>query len=288
MQTSFTTIIEHDELDARLGDDDVAVVDTRFNLMDVDAGRAAYVEAHVPGAVYAHLGDDLSGPPLTDRGRHPLPSVEALAATFSRLGIDADVQVVAYDSADGSVAARLWWLLRYMGHDAVAVLNGGWRAWQAAGHAVRAGEERRSPRTFRGTPRREWLVITEQVPRAARLVDARDPKRYRGEHEPLDPVAGHIPGAVNHFFRENVDAEGRLREPRELAARLGETLGGVSPEETVFYCGSGVTACHDLLALAHAGLAPGKLYAGSWSDWCADPARPVVTGEEPGGTRQGG
>jgi thiosulfate/3-mercaptopyruvate sulfurtransferase len=287
MSTVFETIIDAPALCALLDDPRLVIIDARFNLMDVEEGRKAYLQAHVPGAQYAHLDDDLSGPPLTDAGRHPLPSAHALNALFSRLGIDADAQVVAYDQRDGAVAARVWWMLRYMGHQAVAVLDGGWKAWTAAGLPTAAGVESRAEADFHGEPRGDWLVTVDRVPDARRLVDARDPRRYRGEREPLDPVAGHIPGAVNHCYSDNVDADGHFLPPATLAARLSETLAGMPPEEAVYYCGSGVTACHDLLAACHAGLPAGGLYVGSWSEWCSDPQRPVATGPEPGSMQPG-
>jgi len=278
MSDVFKTIIDAPTLHARLSDPELIIVDARFNLMDVDEGRAAYLEAHIPGAVYVHLDDDLSGPPLTDAGRHPLPSPEALGTLFSRLGIAPESQVVTYDQRDGMVAARLWWLLRYMGHEAVAVLEGGFKAWTAAAYPTARGNETRAPSAFEGRARREWLVTVDEVLDAARLVDARDPRRYRGEHEPLDAVAGHIPGAVNHFYADNLDADGCFLPPVALARKFSETLAGTPPEEAVYYCGSGVTACHDLLAASQAGLAPGRLYVGSWSEWCSDSGRPVATG----------
>ena len=281
MSTVETTLIDAGALHARLVDPSLVIIDARFNLLDVDAGRKAYLEAHIPGAVYAHLDEDLSGPPITDGGRHPLPSPEAIQETFTRLGVSSDSQVVAYDQSDGGVAARAWWLLRYMGHEAVAVLDGGMQAWLAAGHGSRCGEETRPAGRFRGVARREWLITVDQVLTVGRLVDARDPRRYRGEHEPLDPVAGHIPGAANLFYRDCVDDDGRFLPVDDLRDQFSRTLGGTPAAEAVFYCGSGVTACHNLLALCHAGLGDGRLYAGSWSEWCSNPARPVATGEAP-------
>jgi thiosulfate/3-mercaptopyruvate sulfurtransferase len=278
MSDVLTTLIDAATLHGRLDDPALVVVDARFNLFDVDEGRKAYLDAHIPGAVYVHLDDDLSGPPLTDAGRHPLPSPEALEALFSRLGIGPDAQVVAYDQRDGMVAARLWWMLRYMGHEAVAVLDGGWNAWTAAGYATVGGEESRAAGLFRGSPRRDRLVTLDDVADAPRLVDCRDPRRYRGEEEPLDPIAGHIPGAVNRFHRENLDADGRFLPAAELASGLESLLGGTPAAEAVFYCGSGVTACHGLLAACHAGLGDGRLYVGSWSEWCSDTRRPIATG----------
>ena len=286
MSVAMTTIIDAQSLHARLNDPTVVIVDARFNLFNVDEGRASYLDGHIPGAVYAHLDDDLSGPPLTDAGRHPMPSPQALEALFSRLGVDAASQVVAYDQRDGMLAARVWWMLRYMGHEAVAVLDGGWKAWTSAGYACVEGEQTRPAGAFHGTPRRDWLVSVDQVAAAPRLVDSRDPRRYRGENEPLDPVAGHIPGALNRFHEENLDGEGYFLPPGELARGFSELLAGTPVARTVFYCGSGVTACHDLLAACHAGLGDGRLYAGSWSEWCSDPRRPVATGPEAGSMKK--
>lgn len=285
MSLAVNTIIDAKSMHARLDDPSLVVIDARFNLFDVDEGRAAYSSAHIPGAVYAHLDDDLSGPPLTDAGRHPLPSLQAMEALFSRFGIGADSQVVAYDQRDGMIAARVWWMLRYMGHQAAAVLDGGWKAWTSVAYPTRGGEERRAASPFHGTPRRDWLVTVDQVADARRLIDSRDPRRYRGEHEPLDPVAGHIPGAVNRFHGENLDADGHFLPAAKLASGLEDLLAGTPIGQAVFYCGSGVTACQGLLAARHAGLGDGRLYAGSWSEWCSDPERPVATGPEPGSMR---
>ncbi len=278
MSAVSNTTIDAQSLHARLQDPTLVIIDARFNLFDVGEGRAAYSSAHIPGAVYAHLDEDLSGPPLTDAGRHPLPSPEALEALFSRLGS----QVVVYDQRDAIVAARVWWMLRYMGHAAAAVLDGGWRAWTAAGYPRVAGEDTRAVGAFHGAPRRDWLVTVDQVPAARRLIDCRDASRYRGEQEPLDPVAGHIPGAVNRFHGENLDGDGYFLPAPELAGGFSDLLAGTPIEQAVFYCGSGVSACHGLLAARHAGLGDGRLYVGSWSEWCGDPGRPVATGPEPG------
>ena len=274
------TLVDVASLAERLADPDWAVVDCRHRLTDPDFGEAAYRESHVAGAVFAHADRVLSSAPVTDRGRHPLPDPDTLRARFAALGIDASVQVVAYDDAGGAIAGRLWWMLRYMGHARAAVLDGGWPAWLAGGGATRGGEETRPARTFRGEPRREWVVTIDEVDAARRLVDSREPARYRGETEPIDRIAGHIPGARNHHFARNLGEDGRFLAPAAARERLERTLGGVPAEETVFYCGSGVSACHNLLALAHAGLPPARLYVGSWSEWSSDPDRPVATGEE--------
>ena len=280
--SQFTTLVSTDEVARRLDDSNWVIVDCRYDLMDPEAGGRVYLEAHVPKAQYAHLGEDLSGPPLTDHGRHPLPSAQAMTALFSRLGVTSGVQVVVYDQSDGALAARLWWMLRYMGHDAVAVLDGGFAAWRDAGLPTQSGQANAAPSVFEGAPRSEWLVTIDSVPNVRCLVDTRLAPRYRGDQEPLDPVAGHIPGARNHPYTDNVDEKGRFLPPQRLAARFTETLGAHLPNSAVYYCGSGVTACHLLLAAAHAGLPAGKLYLGSWSEWCRDPARPVTRGADPG------
>ncbi len=279
---SYTTLVAPATLRAHLDDPAWAVVDCRFSLDDTGRGRGAYLEAHVPGALYAHLDDDLSGPvrPGTT-GRHPLPAVDAFAATLSRWGIDAAVQVVAYDDAGGGIAARLWWVLRWMGHGAVAVLDGGFPAWQRAGYPVRGGAETRPPRRFVPHPRPDLVADVEEVEArradpAFRLVDARAAERYRGEVEPIDPVAGHIPGAVSAPWAENLDAAGCFLPPEALRARFETVLGDAPPDGVISYCGSGVTAAHNLLALAHAGLDGARLYPGSWSHWITDPERPVA------------
>ena len=274
------TLIGAAALAERIFDPEWAVVDCRHRLIDPGYGEGAYRESHVAGAVFAHADRVLSSAPVTDRGRHPLPDPDTLCARFGALGIDSSVRVVAYDDAGGSVAARLWWMLRYMGHRNAAVLDGGWPAWTEAGGAVRSGEESRPVRTFIGEPCREWLVTIDEVAAARRLVDSREPARYRGETEPIDRVAGHVPGARNHHFGRNLREDGHFLPPAEVRERMERTLDGAPAGETVFYCGSGVSACHNLLALAHAGLPPAKLYVGSWSEWSSDPARPVATGEE--------
>lgn len=277
----YRTLIDAATLALHLADPDWVIVDCRFDLGDTAAGRRSYALSHIPGAVYAHLDDDLSGPPVTDHGRHPLPTPAALTALFGRLGIDERKQVVAYDSLNGGIAARLWWMLRYMGHEATAVLDGGWAAWESAGLPLQSGVEQNPLALFTGQPRREWLVIVSDVARQPLLIDSRDPQRYRGELEPIDPQPGHIPGAINHFFQDNWGADGRYLPPEEIRTRLMAVLGEVTPEAAAFYCGSGVTACANLLAMAYAGLGNGRLYAGSWSEWSRDPQRPVATGNAP-------
>jgi thiosulfate/3-mercaptopyruvate sulfurtransferase len=280
---AFRTLISTDVLAARLGDPAFTIVDCRFRLDDVAWGERDYHAGHIPGALYAHIDRDLSAPKTGTNGRHPLPDAGVLTATFSRMGITSGRQVVAYDQDTGMFASRLWWLLRWLGHDAVAVLDGGWAKWIGEGRPIATGEERAESRVFEPRTRAEMIVVAGDVlahmnDPGWRLIDARAPERYRGETEPIDPVAGHIPGAVNHFYLGNLDERGTFRTPEALRSLLGEFTSGVPAERVVSYCGSGVTACHNLLALEHAGISGTKLYTGSWSEWLSDPERPVATG----------
>jgi thiosulfate/3-mercaptopyruvate sulfurtransferase len=278
-----TTLVTASELSAHLDDPAWVVVDVRHELSQPDTwGEAQYRAGHVPGAVFAHLDRDLSGPKTGRNGRHPLPSPDACAATFGRLGIDAGKQVVAYDQRNGAYASRLWWMLRWLGHDAVAVLDGGFEAWQRAGLPLATDTPTPAPARF-VIRRTEPTVETPEVAAslatgALLLIDARGVERYRGDVEPLDPVAGHIPGAVNRPFTANLDAEGKFRPAALLREEFGALLGARPLEAVVHQCGSGVTACHNLLAMEIAGLTGTRLYPGSWSEWCADPARPVARG----------
>lgn len=278
----FRTFISTADMAAHLDDPSWVVVDVRYSLADTGAGLVQYREGHIPGAVYASLSHDLSSAPTGTNGRHPLPSVEAMTATFGRLGIGPATQVVCYD-ADNMFAARLWWMLRYLGHDAVAVLDGGFPTWVAEGRPVRGGDEHRAPATFTPALRAGMRVPLDTVVAASgsdelRLVDARAPERFEGKNETLDKAAGHIPGAGNHFFRQNFTADGTVRQADDLRAALTAAAGGRPMSEVVMYCGSGVTACQNLLAAEHAGLPGGRLYVGSWSEWSSDPSRPVETG----------
>lgn len=280
---AYTTIVSTDTVAAHLRDSAWAIVDCRFRLDDPGWGEREFGTAHIPGAAYAHLDRDLSGRKTGSNGRHPLPSPEALAAALGRLGIGPGVQVVAYDQDNGMFASRLWFLLRWLGHDQAAVLDGGLAKWNAEGRAVESGPSKATLRMFTGAPRNELvasLVEVAALSRAGsghRLIDARAPERYRGDVETIDRVAGHIPGARNHFFKNNTRDDGTLRDAAELARLWDETLAGTAARETVVYCGSGVTACQDLLAMEHAGLRGARLYPGSWSEWSSDPARPVET-----------
>lgn len=277
---TYRTLIDATSLAATAGHPDVVLVDCRFELANPDAGERAYREAHIPGAVYAHLDRDLAGKKTGTNGRHPLPDPAMLSATFGRLGIDASVQVVAYDQDSGMFASRLWWLLRWMGHDAVAVLDGGFAAWVREGLSTRVGEESNPPRSFAGV-RNDGMVAdvagAQEAVKSGLLVDARSPERFRGDVEPIDRIGGHIPGAVNRFFQTNL-AEGRFLSSEALRASLEASLAGVAGSEVVCYCGSGVTACHNLLAMEHTGITGARLYPGSWSEWSADPNRPIERG----------
>jgi thiosulfate/3-mercaptopyruvate sulfurtransferase len=286
---TYTTTISIEMLSRSQGDPHWAILDCRFSLADPDAGRLAYRAAHIPGAVYVHLNDDLSAPAVPGRtGRHPLPSIETLAENFSRWGIERGVQVVVYDDnpgGSGAIAARCWWSLRYLGHAAVAVLDGGWQHWRAAGLPVRDGVEERPRRQFTADLQSGMLasladVVAAQLDPACRLFDSRSADRYRGENETIDPVAGHIPGAISAPFAENLAADGLFLSPQALITRFEKLLGGEAPEKAIFYCGSGVTAGHNLVAAAHAGLGMPRLYLGSWSEWITDPSRPVATEAE--------
>lgn len=262
---------------------DLLLLDVRHNLSDPNAGPAAYAAGHIPGALHAHVDHDLSAPPARGTGRHPLPDVDAFIETASKWGIDERVQVVCYDDWGGAWASRAWWLLRYYGHRAVAILDGGIGAWTSAGYRLSTAVPKRRRRAFAGRPDHMPVVtawdITTRAPRC--LVDARGPTRYRGEEEPVDPVAGHIPLAKNLPFVDNVDKDGRFLPADVLREKYEAALDGLPPSDAAFYCGSGVTAPHDILAMEIAGLPGAALYPGSWSEWIRNPMRPVSRGGEP-------
>ncbi len=269
MTNLFTTIIDVEALGGHLADPNWVIVDCRFDLLNKSVGSQHYQAAHIPGAVYAHLEDDLSVPmgPMGEGGRHPLPSPERMAAVFGRLGIGSNTQVIAYDDTSGHYAARLWWMLRFMGHDAVALLDGGWPAWRDAGLPVRSEVEQNGPREFAGSPRWDRLVKMDDVPNAPLLVDGRAPERYRGEIEPIDPIPGHIPGAINRPYSANWTDQGKWRSSEDLLTDYLTLLGETPPEDAVFYCGSGVSACVNLVGMVKAGIPQGRLYVGSWGEW---------------------
>jgi thiosulfate/3-mercaptopyruvate sulfurtransferase len=278
---TLTTLVTSEELVAHLDDPLWVVVDCRFDLQDAEKGRRDYLAAHIPGAVYAHLNNDLAGPPVPGQtGWHPLPNVPTFAQTLSRWGIDNAVQVAAYDDWGGALAARLWWMLRWVGHEAVAVLDGGWPLWQQAGYSTRSGEEMRPARSFVAFPREDLVITTDEVQQrqqdpSFRLLDTRPPEMYSGAATMADLPAGHIPGALSFPLSRNLGEDGRFLPPEELRAHYREVLAEASAEDSATYCVSGVTSTHNLLAMLHAGLGEGRLYVGSWSEWSSDPQRPT-------------
>jgi thiosulfate/3-mercaptopyruvate sulfurtransferase len=282
-----TTLIDAASLNELLGGSGIVVLDCRFDLMVPEAGRKAYLAGHIPGARYADLNKDLAAPVGPGTGRHPLPDPRIWAARLQNFGIGNHTQVIAYDEANGSFAARAWWMLRWLGHRSVAVLDGGLAAWTAAGYPLVAGEENPAPSAggakFSAQVDADAVVDTAQVARLLHdprrlLVDARAAERYAGLVEPIDAVAGHVRGAVNHPFTSNLAPDGRFLPAEELRRRWQARLGATQPAAVVAMCGSGVTACHNLLSLEVAGLPGAKLYAGSWSEWILDPSRPTAKG----------
>jgi len=265
----FTTIIPAEQLYQHINDPGWIIVDCRYDLGDPAAGYRQYLESHIPKAVYADLDKDLSDTSRQGRGRHPLPDIEDLQRVFIRLGIGRDSQVAVYDGSYGSIAARLWWLLKYMSHEKVAVVDGGWQAWLAQGYEVETGARSNPSGSFTGVAREELVVSRERLSSCPLLVDSREPARYRGEIEPIDPVAGHIPGAVNRFWKENLEDNGYFRPPDRISEDFTRLFHNVPSSEAVFYCGSGVTACHNILAAEYSGLPVSRLYPGSWSEWCS-------------------
>lgn len=282
----YTTIIEPSELATHAGDENWAILDCRFDLASPEWGTGAYADGHVPNALYAHLDRDLSSPVTSSSGRHPLPAMETFAATLGMWGIEEDVQVIAYDQNNGAYASRLWWLLRWAGHVRVAVLNGGFAAWQRAGLPLSKQPGVRQSRRFLPHPAPGGVVSTADLEKllaadelatgAHTLIDARSADRFGGRNETIDPVAGHVPGAINHPFAQNLDAQGRFLPAVALRSRWLQILRGQPASRAISMCGSGVTACHNLLALEIAGLGGAQLYAGSWSEWIRDGGRSVA------------
>jgi len=281
-----TTLISAADLAQHVLDSRWVVLDCRHDLMNPDAGRDAFAAGHIQNAQFANIDTDLSGAKTgldgVFRGRHPLPERTALIETLRAWGIDDDTQVVAYDAHGGMFAARLWWLLRWIGHPAVAVLDGGMAAWQAAGEPLVTPVAPRARGTLTERPSLTQTVAVDDVvanlaTQNKTVVDARAADRYRGENETIDPVGGHIPGARNRFFKDNLAADGRFKDAAQLKAEWTPLF--ASAPQAIMQCGSGVTACHNLLALEVAGLPGAALYPGSWSQWCADPARPVAMGQ---------
>jgi thiosulfate/3-mercaptopyruvate sulfurtransferase len=283
---TYKTLISPAQLFEHLDNPDWVIVDCRFWLDDTERGRRDYQTAHIPGAIYAHLDEDLSGhviPGVT--GRHPLPAKDEFVKQLSVWGIGDGVQFIGYDDRGGAFAARLWWMLRWLGHEAAAILDGGWQHWVAEGYPTSDSIHSPQPRTFIPDLRSNLVVTTEQVESLIEdgnylLIDSRTEERYRGDQEPIDPVAGHIPGAVSAPYLDNLDENGEFLPKDVLRQRFHSLLGDVPPERAVFYCGSGVTSIHNLIAMLHAGLDEGCLYVGSWSEWITDPTRPVATVKE--------
>lgn len=284
----WTTLVDAASLADRLGSDalrsdDLRIFDCRFALNDPASGEAAWRESHLPGAQYAHLDRDLSGPHRAGAGRHPWPDAEAFCDWLGRCGVTPKTQVVAYDAGDGAYAARLWWLLRRLGHRDVAVLDGGLARWSALGLPSDDAVPAVLPTTYRGAFDHDGLLDAAEIPaRLAAgdlLIDARAAERFRGEVEPIDRVAGHVPGAVNRAYALNLE-DGRFKPARVLADEFTALLAGHTPDAVITMCGSGVTACHHLLAMAHAGLSGARLFTGSWSGWIEDTGRPVATGRD--------
>jgi len=285
---TYTTLISTHELAQHIEDPAWAIMDCRFSLTNPTRGQQDYLEAHIPGAIYVHLEKDLAAPAIPGQtGRHPLPPVDRLVDNFSRWGITTGVQVVVYDDApgaSGAIAGRLWWLLRYLGHDSIALLDGGWSRWQLENRPVRGGIEVRSKSIFTPRLHPELLassldVEASRLDSGSRVIDSRSSDRYRGENETIDPIAGHIPGAISAPYMENFGADGLLLPVDRLRERFGELLGSVPADKTVFYCGSGVTAALNLIALKHAGMGDARLFIGSGSEWITDPSHPIATGE---------
>ena len=282
-----TTLVDCALLASRLDAPDWRVFDCRFDLAATQRGEQAHRQSHLPGAFYAHLDRDLSGPVTPDTGRHPLPSPQTLCRWLGEHGVSGDTQVVVYDDTGGTMAVRLWWLLRWLGHHRVAVLDGGWQAWNAAGLPLETTPPRSvEPLVFEAAADWQQVVSTATIEQqlqhgghALLLMDARTRERFRGDLEPIDPVAGHIPHAVNLPLQDNLDPDGRFKPAVALRAMYSAMLDGRPASAVAAMCGSGVTACHNLLAMEIAGLPGGRLYAGSWSEWIRDPARPVAGGD---------
>lgn len=281
---TWTTLISPEELARAI--DQCVVVDCRHDLLDIEAGLRSYEEGHIPSAFFLSMDNDLSGPKSGSNGRHPLPDRETLRRRLEQLGLRSGQQLVAYDAQGGAMAVRLWCLARWLGHEAVAVLDGDLRAWRTAGYPLATEPTPLPQQSGHLDPERAPLVEmvdasqVEAMIQSDRmlLVDARAPDRYAGLIEPMDPVAGHIPSAVNRFYGKNLRPDGRFKPAQVLREEFGALLGKQASAAVVHQCGSGVTACHNLLAMQHAGLTDARLYGGSWSEWVSDPRRPVAQG----------
>ncbi|MCB1952824.1 MAG: sulfurtransferase [Zoogloeaceae bacterium] len=282
MSEPLRTLITPERLIHQLQAPNWVVVDCRHDLGNPDFGRAAYAKGHIPGAHFLHMDDELSGPRTGNNGRHPLPDPAVLARRLGEIGINRDSQVVAYDDGGGMYAARLWWLLNWLGHRQVAVLDGGFQAWCSASALLSQKDATPTPTRFDAELQPLAVdvdyVNTHKGSDAMLLIDARSPDRFRGENETIDPVGGHIPGAINRFFKDNLGPDGRFKPAEQLRREFTPLMADRGPEHVVHQCGSGVTACHNILAMEIAGLPGGRLYPGSWSEWCADAGRAVARG----------
>ena len=278
----YSSLISPKTVNEHLEDPNWRFFDCRYVLTEPDKKQAEFAESHLPGATYAHVNHDLAAPQIQGKtGRHPLPKIAELIKTFSAWGISSSTQVVVYDDSGGAYAVRLWWMLRWLGHDAVAVMDGGWPRWVQEGRQVTAALTVSEPKIFKASPRDNWLVTAEDIKAdldnyEVRILDARNSDRFQGINETLDPVAGHIPGAVSAPFVENLDEDGNWKSKSVLRLMYEKLLSGSPAEQAVSYCGSGITACHNILAMYHAGLGDSRLYCGSWSDWIADHKCPVA------------
>jgi len=283
---TYDSLVDVDTLRQNLGNPGWRVIDCRHDLLRPQAGEQAYLQSHILGAVFVHLDRDLSGAKTPGSGRHPLPDPDWLAERFRRWGIDPNTQIVAYDAGSGQYAGRLWWLARWLGHEKVALLDGGWQAALRAGVPMQPGEVRApSGRFQRGEPLERFVdvdsVQSARTDGQSLIIDARAPDRYDGRNETIDPVGGHIPGAVNRFWQANLQADGRFKPAEQLRSEFSALLGTRRGDRVILQCGSGVTACHHLLALKRAGIGGARLYPGSWSQWISDPARPIAVGSDP-------
>jgi thiosulfate/3-mercaptopyruvate sulfurtransferase len=278
----YTTLIEAPALAKHLNDPRFVIFDCRHDLAKPDWGSEAYAVSHLPGARFAHLDKNLSGAKTGKNGRHPLPDPQTFARWLGEMGVDNETQVVGYDSSGGTYGARLWWMARWLGHRRVAVLDGGWDVWVKAGYPVTQAKPLPRAATFQMQLCTDAsvdanLIVRDLETKAYCVLDARANDRFHGQNETIDPIAGHIPGAKNRFFKDNLDAQSRFKPAALLKAEFETLLAGHAPSRIINQCGSGVTACHNALAMEIAGLTGSKVYPGSWSEWIADPSRPIAT-----------
>jgi thiosulfate/3-mercaptopyruvate sulfurtransferase len=285
-EPALQSLVDADTLRANLNDASWRVIDCRHDLLHPESGAQAYAQGHIAGAVFAHLDHDLSGPKTGRNGRHPLPDPDQLVGRLRRWGIDPNTQIVVYDANGGQFAGRLWWLARWLGHDRVALLDGGWQAALKAGLTIEARPAEPPPGRFERGPALSHAVDLGAIHGARTdpgwlMVDARSPDRYAGANETIDPVAGHIPGAVNRFWQANLGPDGLFKSPAQLRSEFSALLAGRDAAHLIAQCGSGVTACHHLVAMQRAGLVGGRLFPGSWSEWISESSRPIAVGQAP-------